>query len=109
VVNRILHAVHGTGAQEQLEMFYNCPSSGNAPGRRNLDENLPQPKSGTPGWGSLTLISLGDAGVTGAEESIVMDLRLKPQEILNPYRATCCVLAGGRGQAATEYRHLPSD
>jgi hypothetical protein len=37
-------------------------------------DDLPQPKSGTPGWGSLTLTDLGDAGVTGPDESILMDL-----------------------------------
>ena len=42
-----------------------------------MGEDLPQPKRGTPGWGSLTLISFGDAGVTGAEESMLIELEVE--------------------------------
>jgi hypothetical protein len=38
--------------------------------------DLPQPKRGTPGWGSLTLTCFGDAGVTGAEESMLLELEV---------------------------------
>ena len=70
-------------------------------------DDLPQPKRGTPGWGALTLMGFGDAGVTGAEESILVDVEvggLGDLESLS-WSVLCCngaVLPDGKGQGATE-------
>jgi hypothetical protein len=75
VIDGIFQAVRGTRAQEHLEMLYDGTRVRKRTRLKNWGiDDLPQPKSGTPGWGSLTLTGLGDAGVTGPDESILLDL-----------------------------------
>lgn len=59
VVNRILHAVHGTGAQEQLEMFYNCPVVRKRPRATKFGRKLTAAKERDARLGLLDLDQFG--------------------------------------------------
>lgn len=62
ILDRTVHNVWAVG-QEELYMFWKGISRGSSYNTRR--ECLPQPKSGVPGTGELTLTFLGEAGVVG--------------------------------------------